>query len=77
MPWAQHSLTYQGTQLLIEEETKLRAASERLENIEQEIAKGEERIKRQAILVGSMKRNAPDESEPCEATDSHRRRGKI
>lgn len=42
--------------LLIEEEDKLGAAAERLEAIEREIAKGEERIEWQRALVASMER---------------------
>jgi hypothetical protein len=51
------------------------AASERLEDIEQEMAKGEERIKRQAVLVGLW--NAPDEIRTLRDYPSYRGRGKI
>jgi hypothetical protein len=46
--------------LLIEEEDRLGFSFEQLENIEQEIAKGDERIQWQRILVATMEREGRD-----------------
>jgi hypothetical protein len=46
--------------LLIEEEDKLGASSERLEDIDQEIAKGDKRIAWQRTLVAAMERDGRD-----------------